>query len=384
MNYKFDIFIIGGGINGAGIARDAAGRNLKVCLVDKGNVGCATSSWSTKLIHGGLRYLENFEFSLVRESLIEREVLNNIANSIVETIPFIIPYNKQMRPSWMIHLGLLLYDNLGGKSSFKKSSAINLENEYSGILKKKYKKAFKYYDLKVDDRKLVELNIIDAKKKGAAIYENTMINEVSRSKHFWNIKLNNDKNIQSKVLINASGPWVNEVLKNLICLSPTKNLRLVKGSHLITRKLHNYETAFTLQNNDNRIIFVIPYKKKFSLIGTTEEKTSLTDNPKINQNEIDYLIKGVNNYFNNQIKDKDIIDTYSGIRPLIEDFNKDNSKISRDYLFDFNNDDNCAALVNIYGGKITTYRKLANSVLEKLKNNIEIYKGNWTDKEKLF
>ena len=362
----FDILIIGGGINGAGIARDASGRNLKVCLVEKNTVGSATSSWSTKLIHGGLRYLENYEFRLVRESLKEREIIKKIAKDIIKPIPFIIPHIPTQRPKWLIQIGLFLYDKLGGKTSLPKSKKINISSAIPNILKNKYNTGFEYYDLQVDDKKLVQLNIDDAKRNGAIIFENKTVTDVLRNKDFWSIKLNDNTIIQSKILINASGPWINEVLKKTIKINSKKVIRLVKGSHIITKKLYEHNKAFTLQNPDKRIVFVIPYKKNYSLIGTTEIEVETPDNPKIDKDEIDYLINTVNNFFIKQISSDDIIDTFSGIRPLIEDF-KEASKATRDYVFDLNTSHNNAPLLNIYGGKLTTYRKLSENVIESLK-----------------
>ncbi len=362
----FDILIIGGGINGAGIARDASGRNLKVCLVEKNTVGSATSSWSTKLIHGGLRYLENYEFRLVRESLKEREIIKKIAKDIIKPIPFIIPHIPTQRPKWLIQIGLFLYDKLGGKTSLPKSKKINISSAIPNILKNKYNTGFEYYDLQVDDKKLVQLNIDDAKRNGAIIFENKTVTDVLRNKDFWSIKLNDNTIIQSKILINASGPWINEVLKKTIKINSKKVIRLVKGSHIITKKLYEHNKAFTLQNPDKRIVFVIPYKKNYSLIGTTETEVETPDNPEIDKGEIEYLINTVNNFFIKQISSDDIIDTFSGIRPLIEDF-KEASKVTRDYVFDLNTSHNNAPLLNIYGGKLTTYRKLSENVIESLK-----------------
>jgi len=383
MNEIFDILIIGGGINGAGIARDASGRNLKVCLVEKNTVGSATSSWSTKLIHGGLRYLENYEFRLVRESLKEREVINTIASDITTPLPFIIPHQKSLRPKWLIKLGLFLYDNLGGKMTIPKSSTINVKKEIPNILKDRFNTGFQYYDLQVDDKKLVELNAQDAEKKGATIIENRQVIEAKRNKNIWEIILDDNTVLKTKILINAAGPWINDVLKNIIKLDSKKSIRLVKGSHIITKSLYNQKKAFTLQNEDNRIIFVIPYKDEYSLIGTTETEVFSPENPKIDESEIDYLLNSVNKYFIKQISRNDVVSSYSGIRPLIEDF-KEASKVTRDYIFDLNEDDSQAPLLNIYGGKLTTYRKLAENVLFALNKYITVNKKNsWTAKQKL-
>jgi len=379
----YDIFIIGGGINGAGIARDAAGRGLKVFLAEKNKVGSATSSWSSKLIHGGLRYLENYEFKLVKESLKEREVITSIAPSITKPLPFIIPHSKKLRSKLLIRLGLFLYDNLGGKTKIPKSSKINFNKKYSNILKSHFKVGFQYYDVQVDDKKLVEMNIEDAKKMGAHIVENRKVINANRSKKGWEILLDNDEVVNSKILINAAGPWINEIVNNVIKANKNKSIRLVKGSHIIIKKLYDQEVAFTLQNYDNRIVFVIPYKNVYSLIGTTEVDVNSPDNPKISNEEKIYLINTINNHFIKQISEEDILDTFSGIRPLIEDF-KDASKVTRDYVFDLNLENKNSPLLNIYGGKLTTYRKLSENVLNKLSKYLPKDKiRSWTDKKKL-
>ena len=379
----FDIFIIGGGINGAGIARDASGRGLKVYLAEKGKVGSATSSWSSKLIHGGLRYLENYEFKLVAESLREREVITQIAPSITKPLPFVIPHTKKLRSKLLIRLGLFLYDNLGGKTKIPKSSKVIFAKQYQNILQSKFTEGFRYYDVQVDDKKLVEMNIDDAKKMGAIIAEDTKVINANRIDNYWEITLNNNEKIKSKILINAAGPWINETVNNVLKINAKKSIRLVRGSHIITKKLYEDEVAFTLQNEDNRIVFVIPYKGKYSLIGTTEVDVDTPDNPSISNEEKIYLINTINNHFIKQISQEDIVETYSGIRPLIEDF-KDATKVTRDYIFDLNEDESKAPLLNIYGGKLTTYRKLAENVLLALNKYIPVNKKNsWTAKQKL-
>ncbi|WP_440910796.1 glycerol-3-phosphate dehydrogenase [Candidatus Pelagibacter sp.] len=383
MSKVFDLFIIGGGINGAGIARDASGRGLSVCLADKGEIGGATSSWSTKLIHGGLRYLENYEFKLVRESLKEREIVYKIAKHISKPIPFIIPHTDKIRPAWLIKFGLLLYDNLGGKTSIPKSRTLDLNKKFPYILKEKYKTGFQYYDIQIDDKKLTKLNAKDAKRNKAKILEYNKVKKAEIINNEWVISLQNRKKIKSKVLINASGPWINETLHKNIKIKSKNKIRLVKGSHIITKKLYKEDVAFTFQNTDKRIIFVIPYKKKFSLIGTTEVEVKSPENTVISKQETQYLIRSVNNYLKKQISKKDIVDTYSGIRPLIEDF-KEASKVTRDYVFDLNIVKKLP-LLNIYGGKLTTYRKLSEKVLLDLKKFLpKTKKGPWTDKKKLF
>ena len=379
----FDIFIIGGGINGAGIARDASGRGLKVYLAEKGKVGSATSSWSSKLIHGGLRYLENYEFKLVAESLREREVITQIAPTITKPLPFVIPHTKKLRSKLLIRLGLFLYDNLGGKTKIPKSSKIIFAKQYQNILQSKFTEGFRYYDVQVDDKKLVEMNIDNAKKMGAIIAEDTKVINANRIDNYWEITLNNNEKIKSKILINAAGPWINETVNNVLKINAKKSIRLVRGSHIITKKLYNEDVAFTLQNDDNRIVFVIPYKQEFSLIGTTEVDVNTPDNPSISDDEKIYLINTINNHFIKQISQEDIVDTYSGIRPLIEDF-KEASKVTRDYVFDLSSENNKSPLLNIYGGKLTTYRKLSEKVMEELSPYLPDTKiKNWTASKQL-
>jgi glycerol-3-phosphate dehydrogenase len=383
MSKVFDLFIIGGGINGAGLARDAAGRGLSVCLADKGEIGGATSSWSTKLIHGGLRYLENYEFKLVRESLKEREIIYKIAKPISKPIPFIIPYVDKIRPAWLIKMGLFLYDNLGGKTIIPKSNTLDISKKLPNILKKKYKTGFQYFDVQIDDKKLTKLNIKSAKKYKAKVLEYNKVKKAEINGNEWVIHLQKGEKIKSKILINASGPWINETLKKNIKIKSKNKIRLVKGSHIITKKLYNKDVAFTFQNTDKRIIFVIPYKKKFSLIGTTEVEVKSPENKEISKKEIQYLIRSVNNYLEKQISTKDIVDSYSGIRPLIEDFNQA-SKVTRDYIFDLNIIKKLP-LLSIYGGKLTTYRKLAENVLLDLQKFLPKTKmGPWTHKKNLF
>ena len=280
-------------------------------------------------------------------------------------------------------MGLFLYDNLGGKTKIPKSSKINFNKKYSNILKSHFKVGFQYYDVQVDDKKLVEMNIEDAKKMGAHIVENRKVINANRSKKGWEILLDNDEVVNSKILINAAGPWINEIVNNVIKANKNKSIRLVKGSHIIIKKLYDQEVAFTLQNDDNRIVFVIPYKNVYSLIGTTEVDVNSPDNPKISNEEKIYLINTINNHFIKQISEEDILDTFSGIRPLIEDF-KDASKVTRDYVFDLNLENKNSPLLNIYGGKLTTYRKLSENVIEELTPYLSIKNSkNWTDTKAL-
>ena len=255
--------------------------------------------------------------------------------------------------------------------------------QYQNILQSKFTEGFRYYDVQVDDKKLVEMNIDNAKKMGAIIAEDTKVINANRIDNYWEITLNNNEKIKSKILINAAGPWINETVNNVLKINAKKSIRLVRGSHIITKKLYEDEVAFTLQNEDNRVVFVIPYKGKYSLIGTTEVDVDTPDNPSISNEEKIYLINTINNHFIKQISQEDIVETYSGIRPLIEDF-KDATKVTRDYIFDLNEDESKAPLLNIYGGKLTTYRKLAENVLLALNKYIPVNKKNsWTAKQKL-
>ena len=278
---------------------------------------------------------------------------------------------------------MFLYDNLGGKSNIPKSKTYDLTKKFPNILKEKYKTGFQYFDIQIDDKKLTKLNVKDAKRNKAKILEYNKVKKAEIIDNEWVISLQSGKKIKSKVLINASGPWINETLKKNIKIKSKKKIRLVKGSHIITKKLYKANIAFTFQNTDKRIIFVIPYNKKFSLIGTTEVEVKSPENKGISKTETKYLINSVNNYLNKQISTKDIVDTYSGIRPLIEDFNTA-SKVTRDYVFDLKVIKKLP-LLNIYGGKLTTYRKLSEKVLIDLKKFLpKTKKGPWTDKKKLF
>ena len=375
-----DLLIIGGGINGVGIARDASGRGLKVTLIEKGDLASKTSSWSTKLIHGGIRYLENYEFRLVRESLKEREVIRKIAPHITKPIRFVLPHVPSLRPTWLIRLGLILYDWMGGFISFPKSKVVNLGTDYNeNPIKPNFITGYEYSDLFVDDARLVLLNAQDAVSRGAKIYTNSKVQKVVRKKNYWEVFLSNGEVLQSKVIINASGPYVLDVLKNIIGIESKKKIRHVQGSHIITEKLYVGEQAYILQLSDKRIIFLIPYLDKFTLIGTTDHEVKTYDNPEITDIEKNYLIKSVNKFIKKEITEDDIIWTYSGVRPLVEDLNENASKITRDYTFEI--DDNGAPILTIFGGKLTTYRKLSEHALKKISKYIKITNKSWTGNE---
>ncbi|MBI79417.1 MAG: glycerol-3-phosphate dehydrogenase [Gammaproteobacteria bacterium] len=407
-----DIFIIGGGINGSGIARDAAGRKLKVALAEMGDLGNATSSASTKLFHGGLRYLEYFEFSLVRESLKEREVLLaamphiswplrfvipyrsdmtfNSRTPMAKLLSFVLPWNKGRRPPWLLRAGLFLYDNIGGRKLLPPTKSINLQKEVSGIpLKKKFLRAFEYSDCWVDDARLVILNARDAKNKGAIILPRSKVISTKRTDAGWTIKVQNiqsgeEKVFQAKLLINAAGPWVQNVLNNILKINSPISVKLVRGSHIIIKKLYDHDKCYLLQGKDSRIVFLIPYERNFTLIGTTDFNHHSSDTaPVCSTEEKQYLLNFVQEYLETPLKPKDIVWSYSGMRPLYDDGSRSASAISRDYFLDLDLKMKNSPLLNIYGGKITTYRKLSEAALKKVRLFFPNMTGSWTDKSYL-
>ena len=299
MGDRYDIFIIGGGINGCGIARDAAGRGYNVCLVEMNDLASGTSSRSTKLIHGGLRYLEHYEFRLVREALVEREVLLNMAPHIIWPMRFVLPHHKAMRPAWLLRLGLFLYDNLGGRKLLPPTKVLDLGSDEAGnCLKSKFTKAFEYSDCWVNDTRLVVLNAMDAAKKGAAIHPRTKVISVKRRNNHWNIQTKNTltgktQKFSARLIVNAAGPWVDEVLANSFGKDGARNIRLVQGSHIVINKKFEHERAYFFQNSDERIFFAIPYEQEYTLIGTTDRDfNGDSQNVAISQKEIEYLCEG--------------------------------------------------------------------------------------------
>ncbi len=390
MDEIFDLFVIGGGINGAGIACDAAGRGLKVALAEMGDFAGATSSSSTKLIHGGLRYLEYYEFRLVREALAEREVLLGKAPHIIWPLRFVLPHEPHLRPSWMIRIGLFLYDHIGGKMSLPKSQAVSLEGtEWSVGLKPGYKKGFVYSDCWVDDARLVIFNIMMARDKGAKIFARQRVTSAARRNDLWEIDLEDvasgAKTTQrARGLVNAAGPWVRQLFGHLPDVKPGNNVRLVKGSHIVVPRQHPGKQAFILQNKDNRIVFVIPYERDFTLIGTTDiPYAGEPRDVKITPEEIDYLCTIASEYLAKPVAAKDVVWTYSGVRPLYDDGSADPSAVTRDYVFELDQGDAKTPLLSIYGGKITTYRELAERALTKLKPFYPAMGPAWTSKAKL-
>jgi glycerol-3-phosphate dehydrogenase len=385
-NPVYDLVIIGGGINGAGIARDAAGRGLSVLLCEQNDLANGTSSASTKLIHGGLRYLEYFEFRLVREALKEREVLLKAAPHIIWPLRFILPHHKGLRPAWLIRLGLFLYDNLGGRELLSGTSSVNLLTDEAGkVLQKRFSKGFEYSDCWVMDGRLVVLNAMDAAAKGAEIRVRTRCTSAVRKDNVWQIDLLNTNTIQqhqvkAKVVVNATGPWLDDFLSHTEHKSSSESIRMVKGSHIIVPKLFNHKRAYIFQNDDGRIVFAIPYENEFTLIGTTDlDFTGDPGKAKINQEEIEYLCKAASEYFTQQITPKDVASSYSGIRPLFDDGASDAKAATRDYVLKLDADGGNPPLLSIYGGKITTYRKLAEAVLKKLSPFLPKMGPDWTE-----
>jgi glycerol-3-phosphate dehydrogenase len=364
----FDLLIVGGGINGAGIARDAAGRGLKVLLVEKDDLASHTSSASTKLIHGGLRYLEQLEFRLVRESLIERERLWSIAPHIVHPLDFVVPQAGSTRPAWLVRLGLFLYDHLGGRRRLPPTRTLDLATDPRGDgLKNRAGKAFAYADCFVDDSRLVVLNAMDAAERGARIATRTELVLAERGKDLWQATLlgpQGQERVTARVLVNAAGPWVTDLLHR-IHVESRRHIRLVKGSHIVLPRLYAGNHAFLIQNSDRRVVFAIPFERDFTLIGTTDSFWDAEPgSPRIDDAEIDYLLDVVDRTFARPVGRDDIVWTYSGIRPLFDDGSSNASRVTRDYSLDL--DVQGAPVVSIFGGKLTTYRRLAEQVLHRL------------------
>ena len=383
-----DLLIIGGGINGAGIARDAAGRGMSVLLAEQDDLAAHTSSWSTKLIHGGLRYLEYFEFRLVRESLHEREVLLNNAPHIIEPLAFVLPHEAHLRPAWMIRLGLFLYDHLGGRMTLPKSFGVKLAGSRWGAgLQSRFTRGFVYADARVDDARLVVLNALDAQAKGAAIHVRTRVTRARREDGLWRVTLEardgESTEIKARAIVNASGPWVKQVQDSVSAASARENVRHVKGSHIVVPRVHPEEHAFILQNIDKRIAFIIPYQEHYSLIGTTDVPVDEYEHPAITEDEIDYLLQLVNSYLAKPLTRADVVWSFSGVRPLHDDGSSDPAAVTRDYVFKVDALEGepgpgRAPVLSIFGGKITTYRKLAEAALAVLAPYFPGMKRDWT------
>jgi glycerol-3-phosphate dehydrogenase len=380
MKQIYDLLVIGGGINGVGIARDAAGRGKRVILVEKDDLASHTSSASTKLVHGGLRYLEHYEFRLVRESLIERERLLGIAPHIIWPLRFVLPHDAGLRPRWMLRLGLWLYDHIGGRKTLPPTRRVDLRQPpHARVLKDRLTTGFEYSDCWVQDSRLVVLNALDACERGADIRPRTECIRLERGPDLWTATLRNAhgelSEVHAKAIANAAGPWVDGVLDMAIPHKRHEHLRLVKGSHLIFPSLFPGRDAYIFQNHDKRIVFAIPYEGDFTLVGTTDVLFS-GDPGKvaISDAEKEYICSAVNEYLRAETSPDQAVWAYSGVRPLFEDHKSDNSTVTRDYVLDLD-DKGGAPVLSIFGGKITTYRKLAEHALDRLQMGNEL---KWT------
>ena len=376
----FDLLIVGGGINGAGIARDAAGRGLKVLLVEKDDLAAHTSSASSKLIHGGLRYLEQLEFRLVRESLVERERLWSIAPHIVRPLEVVVQQAGSTRPAWLVRLGLFVYDHLGGRKRLPPTRTLDLATDPRGDgLKDRAGKAFAYTDCYVDDSRLTILNALDAAERGARIATRTELVHAERGMDMWRATLigpQDQERVSARVLVNAAGPWVTNLLRR-VHVESRQHIRLVKGSHIVLPRLYAGEHAFLIQNPDRRVVFAIPFEQDFTLVGTTDSFwDAAPGSPTIDDAEVGYLLDAVHRTFERPVEPGDIVWTYSGIRPLFDDRSSTAATVTRDYMLDL--DEKGAPVLSIFGGKLTTYRRLAEQVLHRLHPVFPGAGGVWT------
>ena len=385
-----DLFVIGGGINGCGIARDAAGRGYSVALAEMDDFASGTSSGATKLIHGGLRYLEHYEFRLVRESLMEREVLWAMAPHIIWPMRFVLPYQKGgIRPAWLIRLGLFLYDHLGGRKLLPPTSVLDMRKDPAGKpLKSNFTKAFEYSDGWVDDARMVVLNARDAADHGARIMPRTKVVGARAENGSWTIETvdvvsGRRETHQSRMLVNAAGPWVDQVIRNAFGQNDAHHVRLVQGSHIVVRKKFEGPRAYFFQNPDNRIIFAIPYEDDFTLIGTTDRDYDADPRDvRISEEETTYLCSAASEYFREPVTPEDIVWTYSAVRPLFDDGASKAQEATRDYVLKLEEGQG-APLLNVFGGKLTTYRRLAEHALEKVGETIGTKGPRWTSESRL-
>lgn len=382
---KVDLFVIGGGINGAGIARDAAGRGLNVVLCEKDDLGEGTSSRSGKLVHGGLRYLEYYEFRLVREALIEREVLLRNAPHIIWPMRFVLPHSPQDRPAWLVRLGLFLYDTLGGRKKLPGTRMLDLHRDPEGApLLDQYKRGFEYSDCWVDDARLVVLNAVDAAERGAQVLTRSPCMSAHREDGGWRVTTRHavtgeTRDFLARAVVNAAGPWVSDVVTRVARSNSSRNVRLVKGSHIIVPKFWDGPNAYLVQNSDKRVIFINPYEGDKALIGTTDiAYDGRAEDVSAEQSEIQYLLDAVNRYFKEALTVDDVLETFSGVRPLFDDGQGNPSAVTRDYVFDLDDKDG-APLLNIFGGKITTFRELAERGLHQLDRYFPEMGSDWTD-----
>jgi glycerol-3-phosphate dehydrogenase len=379
-----DIAIIGGGINGAGIARDAAGRGLKVLLCEKDDFAEGTSSRSGKLVHGGLRYLEYYEFRLVREALIEREVLLASAPHIIWPMRFVLPHSPEQRPAWLVRTGLFLYDHLGSRKRLPPSRGLDLSRAPEGApLRPEFRRGFEYSDCWVDDARLVILNLIDAARNGARILPRTRAVGARREEDSWRLEMQGEDGsvqvVRARALVNAAGPWVRDVVQGVAGLNSTHNVRLVKGSHVVVPKFWSGSQAYLLQNEDRRVIFVNPYEDDLALIGTTDiPYDGRAEDVAIDDDEVDYLLGVLRRYFRAPPHQGDIVQAFSGVRPLYDDNSENPSAVTRDYVFELHGTPEQPPLLAIFGGKITTYRRLAEHALGRLEPWFPRMTAAWT------
>lgn len=385
MAFDYDILVIGGGINGCGVARDAAGRGYKVLLAEMNDLASGTSSASTKLIHGGLRYLEHYEFRLVRESLMEREVLWQMAPHIIWPLRFVLPHHKGLRPAWLLRLGLFLYDHIGGRKRLPPTATIDLKRHPAGRpLKGVYARGFEYSDAWVQDARMVVLNALDAADRGAEILTRSKVARLERRQGGFIADIidggtKTSLTVSARLLVNAAGPWVDQVIGLAAGGVKARNVRLVQGSHIVVPKLFDHDKAYIFQNTDKRIVFAIPYEDDFTLIGTTDRDfQGDPDRVAISQEETAYLCTAASAYFQRQIAPPDVVWSYSGIRPLYEAGAASAQEATRDYVLKVDGDTATGAMINVFGGKITTYRRLAESVLELVEKHLGHRKPAWT------
>jgi len=380
-----DIFVIGGGVNGTGVARDAVGRGFSVMLAEMNDLASGTSSAATKLVHGGLRYLEHYEFRLVHEALSEREVLWAAAPHIIWPLRFVLPHHKGLRPAWILRIGLLMYDYMGGRKLLPPTKTLDLRTDVTGKpLKPGYSTAFEYSDCWVNDARLVALNARDAANRGATIKTRTKVVSARRDNGQWTIELEDTdtkarETVHAKLVVNAAGPWVDHVIVDALGKNGAHNVRLVKGSHIVVKKQFEHDRCYIFQNGDGRIIFAIPYEDDFTLIGTTDEdyegdpaKVAISDK------ETDYLCAAASEYFKSPITRDEIVWTYSGVRPLFDDGASAAQEATRDYVLKVDGDATIGAVVDVFGGKLTTYRRLSEAVLEKLEGVLGKKGAPWT------
>ncbi|XHC50053.1 glycerol-3-phosphate dehydrogenase [Algihabitans albus] len=383
----YDILVVGGGVNGCGIARDAVGRGYSVLLCEQNDLGGGTSAASTKLVHGGLRYLEHYEFRLVRESLIEREVLLRMAPHIIWPLRFVLPHHKGLRPAWLLRLGLFLYDHLGGRKLLPPTQVRDLRRDPEGAsLTDAFRKGFEYSDCWVEDSRLVVLNAMDAAERGAEIRVGSRCAEARRDGQLWRVVLQGQdgerETVAARLLINAAGPWVDKVLSSTLGSNSPRRVRLVQGSHIVVPRLFDHDKAYIFQNADGRIVFAIPYETDFTLIGTTDRDwDGDPGDVEISDEEVQYLCTAVSEYLAKPVTPDQVVWTYSGVRPLYDDGASKAQEATRDYVLTLergSEETSTPALLNVFGGKITTYRRLAEAALTRLQEALPVKGQPWT------